>query len=86
MEFLKKQKVSVLKLPPNSSDLNPIELVWRWMKNRIAGKILRIREEIVEEYEKQWETLPTSTYNKWVEKLPDLMKVLKRTRGSAQFA
>ena len=85
MDFLKKMKVSVLKLPPNSPDLNPIELVWRWIKDRVAGKVLRTKEEIVAEYEKQWDELPLSTYDKWVKVLPDLVRELKRTRGRAQF-
>ena len=52
VQFLKRSKLKVLVWPPNSPDLNPIELVWRGIKQSPAVSQCRTREEIVEAYRK----------------------------------
>ncbi len=69
---------------PNSPDLNPIELVWRWIKWKIAGERLKTKD-IVKRYEYWWNKFPMSTYKKYTDKMPELMKELKKSKGWAQF-
>ena len=83
--YLKKMGIRTMKWPANSPDLSPIEFVWRWIKGKIAGEILRTKEEIVARYRYWWDKFPLETYRKLTAKLPEMMKVLSKTRGSAQF-
>ena len=39
-EYLRKSKVGVLVWPGNNLDLNPIENLWSYMKNKVAEKQL----------------------------------------------
>jgi transposase len=72
--------------PPNSPDLNPIELVWRWIKGKVAGEMLRTKENIVTRYTYWWNQFPLELYKKYTDKLPELMKELKKSKGYAQFS
>jgi len=36
-EYLKTSKIKLLLLPPYSPNLNPIERLWKWMKERVLS-------------------------------------------------
>jgi len=47
--------ISVIKLPPYSPELNPIEQVWSWMRqHHLANQCFRGYENIVDEVCKAW--------------------------------
>jgi len=47
--------VSIIKLPPYSPELNPIEQVWSWMRqHHLANRIFKGYEHIVDEICKAW--------------------------------
>ncbi len=85
-KYLAKMKIPTMKWPPNSPDLNPIELVWRWIKSKIAGEMLRTKEDIVKRYTFWWKKFPLELYKRYTDKLPELMKELKKSKGYAQFS
>jgi hypothetical protein len=46
---------SIIKLPPYSSELNPIELVWQWLRqNGLANRCYDGYDDIVEQYCRAW--------------------------------
>jgi len=47
--------LSIIKLPPYSPELNPVEQVWQWMrKNEIANRSFNGYDDIVEQCSKAW--------------------------------
>lgn len=49
--------VSIIKLPPYSPELNPIEQVWSWMRQHcLANRTFKNYEDIVESVCKAWNT------------------------------
>ena len=49
--------VTLIKLPPYSPELNPIEQVWQWLRQRcLSNRIFKGYDEIVEQVSKAWNT------------------------------
>ena len=47
--------LSIIKLPPYSPELNPIEQVWQWLRqNELANRCFRGYEDIVNECSRAW--------------------------------
>jgi len=47
--------VSIIKLPPYSPELNPIEQVWQWLRqNELANQAFRGYEDIVQKVSEAW--------------------------------
>lgn len=47
--------VSIIKLPPYSPELNPIEQVWQWMRqNELANRCFKGYDDIVEQCSRAW--------------------------------
>jgi len=47
--------VSIIKLPPYSPELNPIEQVWQWLRqNELANRCFSGYKNIVDEYSRAW--------------------------------
>ena len=53
-DYLWKSKVEVLDWPRNSPDLNPIENLWSYMKNKVAEKQLFSAKELVAAIKEVW--------------------------------
>ena len=65
-EHMSRDNVSVLKLPPYSLELNPVEQVWQWLKQHyLSNRCFKNYNEIVEACCEAW--------NKFSEQ-PDLIK------------
>jgi transposase len=47
--------LSIIKLPPYSPELNPIEQVWQWLRqNELANRCFEGYEDIVEQCSRAW--------------------------------
>jgi hypothetical protein len=67
--------------PRNSPDLNPIEKIWRTIKQRIKnlGRSIRSMEELRSVIEQEWERVTLEEINEWIDEMPRLMnEVCKR--------
>lgn len=47
--------VTLIKLPPYSPELNPMEQVWQWLRQRcLSNRVFQDYEEIVEQLSRAW--------------------------------
>ena len=75
--------------PPSSPDLNPIEWIWRWMKQRLRGrrpcggwKFGDLTQAIYE----VWDELQVEDYQKIIDSMPTrLQEVWERGGGQTQY-
>jgi len=68
--------------PPQSPDLNPIELLWDELDRRVRRVCLTSQEHLWEILQKAWSEIPNSVLEKLVERMPRLVKkVLSTKRG-----
>ncbi|RPA80526.1 hypothetical protein BJ508DRAFT_193040, partial [Ascobolus immersus RN42] len=73
--------------PASSPDLNPIEYVWRLMKQRIkargALKFPDTKEKMRKAVQEEWDKLVPEDWNKFIDSMPDRVKECKERRGWA---
>ena len=54
--------VSMIKLPPYSPELNPIEQVWQWLRqNELANRCFKGFDDIVSECSRAWNSFISDT-------------------------
>ena len=73
----------VMRWPPQSPDLNPIENVWGELKRRLADHDdppSGVRE-LWERVKKQWANIPASVCRTQVDNMPARMKAVLKARG-----
>jgi len=82
--FLEKSEIQILSWPSSSPDLNPIENVWRMLKQRL-GKRFRKRhshpeteEELMRAAQEEWEHIPQTVLDSWVDSIPQRIKEVLR--------
>jgi transposase len=47
--------VTIIKLPPYSPELNPVEQVWQWLRqNELANRCFKGYDDIVEQCTRAW--------------------------------
>lgn len=64
--FQDHEDIILIKLPPNSPDLNPIENVWAEMKKDQQGPLRRNERSLIEHYTDRWEQIKTGDLCKMV--------------------
>lgn len=81
--YLKEAKINVMEWPPNSPDINPIERIWAYIKQRLFRYPTRPAnlQELFDRVEEIWTSVPTTFIQKLYEELPAKMRMLLRTRG-----
>lgn len=89
---LAEREIEVMKWPPFSPDLNPIENVWNWMKDWIEDRADLGREdypsyeELRAEVMRAWEVVPTEYLKELPEPMPQRCKdVLAAGGGSTKW-
>ena len=79
--WLHHHNISTLCIPPLSPDLNPIENVWRIMKHRIQGKRFTSIDELWNELQIQWNTIPLSYLETLFISMPHRVNQIVRHNG-----
>jgi transposase len=69
--------------PRNSPDLNPIEKIWRTLKQRQKnfGTAIRSVEQLKDVLEQEWNRITFEEINQWIDELPRLMNEVCRRGG-----
>ena len=85
--FLEKSGIRILSWPASSPDLNPIENVWRILKQRL-GKRFRQRhsrpqteEELMQAAQEEWEHIPQGVLDSWVDSISQRVQEVLRAHG-----
>jgi hypothetical protein len=52
------QRLHVMKWPPHSPDLNPIEMVWAIIKRKLRGREFKDEEELFQAAHEEWKKIP----------------------------
>jgi len=81
-KWLKSKGIPVCHIPPNSPDVTPIELAIGRCKGLCKGQLMRTKEEVVAAYEKAWDSFPMEEWKKYMERLPKVLKQIKKDKGS----
>jgi len=57
------KNLSIIKLPPYSPELNPIEQVWQWLrKNELANRCFSGYDDIVDQCSRAWNSFRADIY------------------------
>lgn len=55
--------ITIIKLPPYSPELNPIEQVWQWLRqNELANRCFNGYEDIVNQCSRAWNSFISDTH------------------------
>jgi transposase len=68
-------------LPPLSSDLNPIENIWGWLKEKVAKDFPTSKDELIESLISNWEKVTPNFLYPFIDSLRDRCNVFKERKG-----
>jgi transposase len=82
-QWFKKKRVKVLDWPSQSPDLNPIEHLWRRLKQQLAGYPTKARsiDELWERVEVEWEKIPAQVCVNLIESMPRRVTAVLKAKG-----
>ncbi|KAL6730797.1 hypothetical protein Aduo_001735 [Ancylostoma duodenale] len=80
-EKLREWKVDTLDWPPESPDLNPIELIWGHMKNEIRKKGPRTLSELKKAIVDYWQHLTPEVCTKYIEGIKARLRQVVQQKG-----
>ena len=73
--------VPVLECPRNSSDLNPIENAWNYMKNKVQEAQSTNIQTLKEVLMKLWVPIYAEYFRKFVESMPNILHNVIKAKG-----
>ncbi|GBC48947.1 IS630 family transposase [Rhizophagus irregularis DAOM 181602=DAOM 197198] len=81
--WLKKNKIAIIDWPANSPDLNPIENIWKQLKDNIQARktFPRTVSELKVALSEEWENLDCSIFEEVVASMPQRINAVLKARG-----
>ncbi|CAB5384966.1 unnamed protein product [Rhizophagus irregularis] len=81
--WLKKNKIAIIDWPENSPDLNPIENIWKQLKDNIQARktFPRTVGELKVALSEEWENLDCSIFEEVVASMPQRINAVLEARG-----
>ena len=67
--------------PSRSPDLNPIEHVWRYWKDRIRARFPQSLEQLEDYAYEEWENIPLNFIRNCIRSMPDRLAEVNRMKG-----
>jgi transposase len=79
--------IARLAWPPQSPDLNAIEHCWDYIRAQIKKRkhVPRTEEEVITAWEEEWQNIPVSEINKWIENLEKQLRKVVDHNGDNCF-
>lgn len=73
--------IRLLKTPPYSPDINPIEHLWAQLKYRLMGIHFKNKEELWETLKSEWESIPLDKIIDLVDSMPRRLRAIRLAKG-----
>lgn len=84
--WLHKNRVTVMKWPPQSPDLNPIENLWDSISQRARKQLPRNNDELWEKIKKEWYSIESKRLEKLIDSMPTrCAKVIEAHGGNTRY-
>ena len=80
-KWLKDNDVPVLECPRNSPDLNPIEIAWNYMKNKVHEAHSTNIQTLKEVLMKLWALIYAEYFRKFAESMPNRLHNVIKAKG-----
>ncbi len=81
--WLRSRRVRVLNWPACSSDLSPIENIWRIIKRKIHQRRPQTLQQLETYIRQEWDQIPTPKLQKLITSMPRRLQTVLRRRGYA---
>jgi transposase len=86
MDFFREKQVELLPWPAGSPDLNPIENMWAILKENVAKRFPKTKEQLEAIAKDEWEKIPQETVRRTVMSIPTrISQVLEREGGKCDY-
>lgn len=79
--WIKRNKISKLEWPPESSDLSPIENLWHLLKRKLSLRRYSNEDEFKEIIKEEWDSLQTSVCQSLIESMPRRLQAVISAYG-----
>lgn len=79
--WLQTKRVNVMKWPPQSPDLNPIEHLWSILKKKVAERNPTSRTNLISIVDEEWNNIQKETTAKLVESMPNRVNAVLMAKG-----
>lgn len=77
----KSGELHIMQWPPQSPDLNPIELVWDEIDRQVRKKTHSSAQSLWDSLQESWRETPQEVFQKLVERMPRVVKSVLSARG-----
>lgn len=86
-DYLTTERVDKLSWPGHSPEINASEHAWPWIRRHITKdfEISTTVEECKKQWRSEWEALPQEVINKWIDRIPEVVRQILRHRGNNDF-
>lgn len=81
--FFREQKINLLEWPSQSPDLNPIENLWKDLKNAVALKKTSNKQILWDTLKKEWEAIPVERCRNLIDSMPRRCQAVIEAKGQA---
>lgn len=81
--YFQENNIEMLKWPPQSPDLNPIEHLWAILDQKIPISARNNINTFWDALQRQWELLPNEIISNLVASMPNRIKAVKESKGGA---
>ena len=81
LDFFEENAIKLLKTPPQSPDLNPIEHLWHYIKMKLNDKRFRNKEQLKKAIIKEWDQIGDEVTRNLVESMPRRLEAVIKANG-----
>jgi transposase len=81
MEYFDQNNITLLSWPPQSPDLNPIENLWSYLKQKVAERAPKTITDLKQKIQEEWEKIPVAYCQKLVKSMGNRIEGCIRNSG-----